>query len=165
MKAFSVLLAVLFFAGISSSSYAGDVEINWSHPEKYTDVQPNSTSTREKYRQRVIKELTTHLNALAADKLPAGYHLKITVIDVDLAGYIDFEKGNLQRIVREADFPRIKLNFQLLKGDKVLAKGEENLRDLNFLRTNNYKFRLASFYYEKRLLSDWFDKSIEPLTK
>ncbi|HFB65382.1 MAG TPA: DUF3016 domain-containing protein [Aeromonadales bacterium] len=166
MKAFSVLLAVLFFAGISSSSNAGDVEINWSHPEKYTDVQPNSTSTTKKYRQRVIKELTTHLDTLAADKLPADYHLKITVTDVDLAGYIDFENGHQLRIVRDVDLPRIKLKYQLVKGDKSVGEAEANLKDMSFLRHINNKLNTTeSFFYEKRLLSEWFKKTIEPLAK
>ena len=166
MKFFTLIIPLLLFTTLSSSLIAGDVDIKWEHPKKYTDIFPNSSSNRKKYRQHVMQALSTHLDKLASEKLPSGYHLKITVLDIDLAGYIDFDRGYSQRIVREVDFPRIKLVYQLIKDQKVIRESKADLKDMNFLRHINSKFKnTESFYYEKRLLSDWFNQSIVPLTK
>ena len=165
MKIFTLFFLALLLTTLSSSLFAGDVDIKWEHPEKYTDIQPSNTSTRKKYQQHIFMELTTYLNKLASTRLPKGYHLKITVTDLDLAGYIEFGPGELQRIVRDIDFPRIKLNYQLIKDKKVLADDKTILKDMNFLHHINTFNNNISFYYEKRLLKEWFKKTIEPLAK
>ncbi len=165
MKLFSLFIPALLFATLSPTLIAGDVEIKWDHPNKFTDIQPDSSSTRKKYQQHVFKVLGTHLEKLGADGLPQGYHLKITVKNVDLAGYIDFGNGNLQRIVRDVDFPRIKLTFQLVKDHKLVKEGKANLKDMSFLHRVNKINNNEAFYYEKRLLSEWFKKSIVPLAQ
>lgn len=165
MKKFALFFPALLFTTLSTPLFAGDVDIKWDHPEKYTDIQPSNAYSRKQYQQHVFKALTTHLNKLASEQLPQDYHLKITVTDLDLAGYIEFGLGELQRIVRDIDFPRIKLNYQLIKDKDVVGKGKVILKDMNFLRHVDRIHNNVSFFYEKRLLDEWFKKTIKPLTQ
>ncbi len=150
---------------LSPALFAGQATIKWDHPEKFSDIQPNSSTTRMRFQKRVLADLSKYIQNLSAKKLPEDYKLSILVKDIDLAGYIQLHNSNLQRVVRDVDIPRIKLTYKLSKGSQIVQQGNAKLTDLNFLRSSNYKFRNTSFYYEKKLLSDWFNKSIEPLTK
>src|SRR5471032_487004 len=93
----------------SGAARAQQVEVSYVKPEQFSDVPFMQVD-----RERVLKDLTDHFAELG-HKLPAGQTLKITVLDVDLAGRLYPRRtGDDIRIMRgAADWPRMHLHYSL----------------------------------------------------
>jgi hypothetical protein len=90
--------------------------------------------------------------------LPAGHHLKVEVLDVDLAGTLrQSPRGASVRVLRAgADWPRIHLRYTLESGGKAAASGDEWVADMDYARgVSGFRDSLP-LYYEKRMLDAWF---------
>jgi len=89
------IAAALLLAAAGAAS-AGGVTVKYQDPDKFTDVP-----FWEQDRDQVLKELTTHFEALAR-QLPANQQLSITVTDIDLAGRVEPRRRSLHdlRILR-----------------------------------------------------------------
>ena len=62
--------------------------------------------------------------------------------------------------MREVTWPRIKLRYALTRGDQLLASGEEQLIDQNYLMMTNRYFVGDRLRYEKAMLDAWFERRI-----
>ena len=105
-----------------------------------------------------LQALSTHLQGLAQRTLPAGQHLKVEVLDVDLAGTVrPSVRGSSVRVLRGgADWPRIHLRYTLEADGTPVASGDERIADLNYARGLSSARDSQSLYYEKRMLDAWF---------
>jgi hypothetical protein len=141
----------------SGSAFAG-VTVSFSQPENYSDL-PFAPWERKD----VLDELTEHFQKLA-EALPPGVDLNVEVLDIDLAGRIHHRRANEIRVLRGgADWPIIRLRYTLTQDGKVIASGEERLRDMMYL--DNLRNRYSSgdpLRYEKRMIDEWFNKKIAP---
>ncbi len=147
----ALLPAALLCAGLAQ---AGTVVVSYENPERYTDVGPRRDA------ESVQKTLTTHLEALAAQRLPASQTLRMTITDIDLAGEIpvaSFRLHDVRVMGRHPDWPRISLRYSLQEGDRVLAQGSETISDMAYLMRSSQRNGNRQLPYEQRLLSDWFD--------
>jgi hypothetical protein len=68
--------------------------------------------------------------AKLAEKLPSGYKLNVEVADLDLAGAIEFSGAKKIRVIQPFHYPQIKRSTS------------------------------RSFYYEKRLVTNWFHSKV-----
>ncbi|GAB56669.1 hypothetical protein GPUN_2554 [Glaciecola punicea ACAM 611] len=142
------------------------VSVTWVEPKSYTDVR-DANSSRTKFRRHVFTQLEKHIDELAED-LPAGQTLNVTVTNVDLAGriepasFVGFSNSMQDiRVMRNIDIPRIEFSYELVDADGTVIKSEEvNLKDMSYLNGIGISGRNKPFEYEKRMLSDWFAKSI-----
>ncbi len=160
-KILLVLASLIAISVISPAVSAAQVEVKWTNPDKYRDIY-SGDENRKAFRERLFKTFEKHFAKLAS-KLPEKQILKIEVKDVDLAGDVNFGSINRIRIVKDIYFPRFKFSYQLIdeKG-KVLESGEENLKDMNFLHTNNnLRYNNESFGYDKRMIENWFNKAFK----
>ena len=137
---------------------AGEVAVTWKDFKEYRDVRPGN-ETRGSFHQRVEKQLQKLLEELAT-KLPEGYKLAITFDDIDLAGDVHYGTTDI-RVIKPIHFPRFEISYKLTdKSGKTIA--EENgvtLKDMSFM--DRIKRGMdESFYYEKRLLTDWFEDDL-----
>lgn len=141
----------------SGSAFAG-VTVSFSQPENYSDL-PFAPWERKD----VLDELTEHFQKLS-EALPPGVDLNVEVLDIDLAGRIHHRRANEIRVLRGgADWPIIRLRYSLMQDGKVIASGEERLRDMMYL--DNLRNRYSSgdpLRYEKRMIDEWFNKKIAP---
>ncbi len=164
------LLSTLARAGglalVSAAALAapgGQVSVAFVQPEQYTDVGYRSAVAADDDRAEVLQALEAHLVRLG-ERLPADRSLKVEVLDVDLAG--SFEpwrtRGEEVRIVRAISWPKIRLRYTLSQGGRVLAEAEEQLSDMNYLRSHNRYGPNDRLRYEKVMLDDWFRRSIQP---
>ena len=131
--------------------------VTFVHPEQYMDM-PFSAIDRD----QILRELSDHFSKMAA-RLPAGQELSIEVLDVDLAGHLrpSARGGTDIRILKGgADWPRISLRYTLSEGGKVLATGQDDLSDMNYMYHHNRYFSSESLRYEKNMIDDWFDKRL-----
>ena len=148
----------------SATAFAAEVEVKWQDPEKFTDIRPVNES-RTGYRERLMKQFDGFFQQLGAE-LPEGYKWEVTVLDVDLAGDVDYfarGAGDAVRVVKDVFSPAIKFNHVLSDkyGEQIIG-GEEKLRDMGFLYSLQPLTNRGEFYYEKEMLEDWFKKVVKP---
>ncbi len=159
-KLLLIVMAAMSLLLVSTASFAAKSEVKWTNPDKYRDIYAGDEN-RKAFRERLFKIFEKHFAKLAS-KLPEKQTLKIEVLDVDLAGDVNYGSINRIRILKDIYFPRFKFTYQLVdeKG-KVLVSGEENLKDMNYLYTNNLRYNNESFGYDKRMIEEWFNKTFK----
>jgi len=152
-------LAILLMCGtLTVAAHAATVNIQWQHPDKYTDVQAGEGS-QQAFQKRVFSQLDKHFAKLAK-KLPADQQLNIKVTNLDLAGDVNFGNAQRIRIVRDIFIPRMVLSYQLLDSSgKTLKKQQVKLQDLSFMNNISLKYQNDSLGYEKNMIDNWFKKT------
>lgn len=149
---------ILAFSG-SLSVQAAELNINWKDPQEYRDIRAGTVMNQEQFEQRVIGELTEQFEESAQRLLPSNYVLDIAVDNVDLAGDIEYFIGPFNqdmRVVRDLYFPRLDFSYELRDSEgKVVARGEEDVKDTNFYVMREY-VRDEPLFYEKQMIDDWF---------
>ncbi|HVZ66532.1 MAG TPA: DUF3016 domain-containing protein [Lacunisphaera sp.] len=137
-----------------------NVDVVFSHPEKFTDVKESSMDyENERGGANVFPRLQELIESQAAALLPAGHKLTVTFTDIDLAG--DFEPWRGPqfddiRIVKDIYIPRLTLSFTLTDADgKVVKQGDRRLVDLAFQTRITRAFPDDPLRYEKDMLTDW----------
>jgi Protein of unknown function (DUF3016) len=126
-------------------------------PEKYVDM-PFGVYEKE----RVLAGLKEHFEKLGA-KLPANEDFKVEVLDVDLAGERDHRARapmDLRILRGGADWPRIEVRYSVESQGKVITSGTTQISDMNYLQTFNQYSSGEFLRYEKRMIDEWFKKSV-----
>ena len=144
-------LAALALA--ASGAALADVQVEYVHPETFSDL-PFSTGERE----QVLKDLSAHFLELGR-RLPADEHLRIVVSDIDLAGRAVPSRRQIDaiRVMRgETDWPHMRLHYTLEQNGKVIASGDGDLNDMDYLHGINRYSSGDSLRYEKKMIDDWF---------
>jgi hypothetical protein len=147
----SVWLAALAGLALVAGAEAAAVKVAFVAPDKYIDAGDTAAE-----RDITMKALEAHLTRLGA-ALPADMTLDVEVTEVDLAGRIEWLRGQNIRIVRGlADWPRITLRYSLAKDGQVQASGTDALDDMNYTMQIGSTRASDPMFYEKRLLDNWF---------
>jgi hypothetical protein len=159
-----LLIAILPIGGLvaaeSKSKEDGQVTVNFSNPEKFTDVKENDTDMdNERGADRFLPQIRRHIQDVAKSRLEPGQKLTVTFTDIDLAG--DFEpwrglQAHDVRIVKAIYVPRMSFNFSLVdESGNELKGGKRDLIDNAFQMRTTIGFRDDPLRYEKEMLSDW----------
>lgn len=160
----NILVFCSLSALMSFALPAADVSVKWQEPEKFTDIRPANDS-RKGYRERVQRKFEEFFTEMAA-KLPEGYVWDVTITDIDLAGDVDYfagGAGNALRVVKDIYSPAIRFEHALRDAHgETLLQGEEKLRDMGFMQSLRSTHDSDEFRYEKQMLEDWFDKTVQP---
>jgi hypothetical protein len=172
----SAFVSLLFAAGVSGVSAAtvaapesssGRVTVNFTEPEKFTDVKDGMTDYENvRGRERFLPFIREHLEKRAEKLLSPGQKLNVTFTDIDLAG--DFEPWHGisftdVRIVKSVYVPRLTFSFTLTDANgQVLKEGERRLIDGSFQMRLTSGFSDDSLRYEKEMLNDWLRQDIKP---
>ena len=142
-----------------SNGILADVEIEWVEPERFRDIQGGDVN-QKRFQNQVIAVLTAHFEEAAAQTLPAGQDLRISITDVDLAGDVEYFFFRFPfgiRVMRDIYFPSIKFSYVLSdESGEVLKSGDTNIRDMGYLFSGNHFINNPPFDYEKRMIDDWF---------
>ncbi|SFD04987.1 Protein of unknown function [Cupriavidus sp. OV038] len=137
------------------------LSVTFIHPETYTDASWSQSYGSDR---QVLDDIRKHFAKLAARKLPEGYSLTIEVLDIDLAGYIDWRYAQQVRVIRDATWPRMTLQYELRHGDEVVASAQERISNMNFGWGVNLYGPSDRLRYEKVMIDDWFGRRIGKLT-
>lgn len=160
MKHLNSVLTLVSILSISFISAAGQVDVNWIDPHKFTDADAPFAAIQDT-REDTFYNLEQHLSKLGK-ALPEGYKLTLNVQDLDLAG--EAIQQDI-RTVRNGFPPRIEFSYEFVDKDgKVLSKGDENIRDLVFLTNRPVRYRQDIYAYEKQMLDKWFEKTFADFT-
>ena len=150
-------LALAGLLAVAAGGAAADVSVTFSNADGY-GAMPTASWDRE----RVLKDLSAYFAKLGA-KLPPGTDLKIDVLDLDLAGRVrpNFRGGEELRILNGgADWPHMHLRYTLTQGGRVLAQGDDEISNMNYLERMSRVNADPSWRYEKQMIDDWFASKI-----
>ena len=153
---------------LPASALAGEAEVEWKHPEKYTDIRSGDQSA-EGMRKSIAKSLGGEFSGLAA-QLPPGYRLNVTVTDLDLAGEVDpipMRTMNEIRVLKDIYFPRMIFDYRLKDpaGVVLLEQSGVVLDDMQYMSAMRTTRSGESFHSERKMIRDWFNKQVLPNVK
>jgi hypothetical protein len=139
----------------AAASAAGTVNVTFVDSDKFFDAGNTKWDVPDN-----LKSLERHLQTLGERYLADGQVLDISVLDVDLAGWMLPDRRNapeLRRVAKgTADWPTIKLRYTLQAGGTPLKSGDEAVTDLDYIR-NVVKYSTREpLYREKQMLDNWF---------
>jgi len=151
----SIATAFLLSVAATAASAGGIVNVTFVDPDHFYDAGTTKHEVPDN-----LKTIETHLKELGQRYLPDGQVLNISVLDIDLAGYVKPLAGSARevRVARGAtDWPKFKLRYTLEANGATLKTGEETVADMNYgrhgqsyLYTNRDPLR-----YEKQMLDGW----------
>ena len=156
----AVLALVL---AVPATVFAGEAKMSLHNPDKFTDIEPGN-GTDKSFRKGLERAFTQELSK-SAKALPAGQILEVTFTDIDLAGEVDpveVPGGYQLRLMKDVYFPRLVFDYRVLDASGVVVseqKGVE-LKDMSYLSGPRSATTSTSFYYETKMLRDWFKKTL-----
>lgn len=157
MKNWTRRLALAGLLVVAAGGAAAAASVKFTHVDDY-GAMPFALQDRE----RVYKDLSEHFDRLAA-KLPAGTDLNVEVLRLDLAGRVhpNFRGGEDIRVLRGgADWPRMHLRYTLTRGGAVVAQGDDEISDMDYLDHIRRLGGDGTLVYEKQMIDDWFKNKI-----
>ncbi|BDT57376.1 hypothetical protein MasN3_08700 [Massilia varians] len=149
--------ALALGAGVASA----EVTVNYVNMEQFADLPSG-----EWERKDVLNRLADYIKKLGAD-LPAGTDLTVNIYNVDLAGREypgQRASGDMRVLEGKSDWPLIELQYALSSNGQVFDSGTAQISDVIYMqRIMKRSQETDNLRYEKRMLQDWFKKTI--LTK
>lgn len=151
MHARLALVAAGLLAALPLAQAAGQVDVRFKSTDQLVDVGRGVDG------ERAVQTLTEHFQALAA-RLPDGQRLSVEVLDVDLAGELQWtRRGSELRVMKGgADWPSMQLRWKLEAGDRTLATQDERISDPSYLQHGS-GLRTGPLPYEARMIDRWFE--------
>jgi len=151
-------IALLVLASAASAAAAGAaMRVTFVHPERFSDA-----SFDRGYAwgpdEPALSRLKAHLEALGARHLKPDQTLAIEILDVDLAGRLEWPRGfaGELRALTDIDAPRFVLRYTLHESARQVLSAQETVTDVNFRSRTGAYFRNDRLRHEKALLDDWF---------
>ena len=146
------LLIVSLLAASTAALGAERADVSFRDPMNFADA---GFGVGE--RERNLDLLAAHVRRLA-ERLPAGQTLRVEMLDVDLAGEIQWIRTHPLRVLGHgAAAPQIVLRYELIEDGRTLRSGEERLVDPGYLMRVSSTFEREALRFERRLLDDWFE--------
>ncbi|MCA8975250.1 MAG: DUF3016 domain-containing protein [Planctomycetes bacterium] len=162
-RSFLRLLAGVFIFGAPAVA-AAEVTVRFAAIEKYVDA-----GASEGERARNLAVIERHIRAAAQRCVGADGRLDVEVLDVDLAGEVDWSRSAAleQRSLRDETPPRLEIAFKLLDATGTM-RGEvrDRLVDMDYLRRGaRERFAREALPYERAMLEDWVARRLCPLPR
>jgi len=148
----SIAIAALLSVAAVAASAAGTVNVTFNEPDKFSDAANRTPEIAAN-----LKVIERHLQQLGQRYLPDGQTLSITVVDVDLAGYVRPSRhGDIRLLKGAADWPRITLRYDLQANGQSVKKADETVADLSYgMQVQTYGTS-DPLRHEKQMLEGWF---------
>lgn len=154
MKALVLAAALALGAGTASA----EVTVNYVNMEQFADLPSGEWERKE-----ILKNLADYIKKLGAD-LPAGTDMTVNIYNVDLAGREypgNRASGDMRVLEGKSDWPLIELQYALSSKGQVFDSGTAQISDVNYMnRMMKRSQETDNLRYEKRMLQDWFKKTI-----
>jgi hypothetical protein len=152
-----VLCFGLALLAISPSARA-EVQVTFTAPETYLDAGLLRRDG-ERAREVTLRTIREELMRLGERYLAPNQTLEIEVLDIDLAGEIEWWHGPYDiRFLRSYTWPKIKLRYALKDGSgQTIRSGEETVTDPSYQMNVIAATRPGDVIpYEKQMLARWF---------
>jgi hypothetical protein len=137
------------------SAARADVDVTFTAPEKYADAGLRREDGARS-REVALRTIREHLVALGQRYLAPTQILKIEILDVDLAGEIEWWHGPYDiRYLRDYTWPKIKLRYALEEGGQTIRSGEDTVSDPSYQMSVITRSGEIT-PHEKEMLARWF---------
>ena len=150
------LIALALAAGMAQA--ADRVQVSFAEADKFADFGRSQWD-----RERNQKDFAAMLQDVAA-KLPANQQLSIKVLDVNLAGELEWVRryADELRVMRNVSWPMIEFEYQLSENGQVLKADKVRLTDMSYLQDSFFTVGQSSgtWRYEQRMLDRWFKETV-----
>jgi type II secretory pathway component PulJ len=144
--------AIVLTLAAAGASAAGTVNVTFAEPDKFVDA-----ANRKNEVPANLGTIERHLQQLGQRHLPNGQTLHITVVDIDLAGYVrPTRQGDIRFVKGAADWPRITLRYDLQANGQSVKKGDETVAEMNYSRQLQTYGNNDPLRHEKQMLEAWF---------
>lgn len=132
------------------------MQVTFTAPETYVDAEL-LRSGGPRAREVALKTIREQLMSLGGRYLPPNQNLDIEVLNVDLAGELEWWHGPYDiRFLRSYTWPTIKLRYTLKdSGGQTIRSGEETVSDPSY-QLNVITRSIEVMPYEKEMLARWF---------
>jgi len=153
----TALAAAATILALGAGPVSAGVTVNYVDSDKFSDLPFAPWERKE-----VLDDMASFFAELGK-ALPPGQDLTVEVTDIDLAGreYPHMRGGRDLRVLKGgADWPRMELRYTLTANGQVVKSGQEKLTDMNYLNRINRITDGDRLRYEKRMVEEWFDKTI-----
>ena len=155
---FAALSGVLLLTGLVGTARA-DIAVRFVAPERYVDA-----CAAEAERARNLVVLERHIRAVAGACVADDEQLIIEVLDVDLAGDVDWSAATAVelRVLREVSWPRLELRYILVNAQgQVVRQAHEEVSDMDYLRhSSRARLSRGTLPYERLMLENWAARSL-----
>jgi hypothetical protein len=128
------------------------VSVAFAESERYLDAGDHARD-----RQRNLSLIEGFLVAEIGACLGGNERVVIRVLDVDLAGYYEWwQPGGGVRVMRDVDWPRIKLEFQRQdRQGEIVEEGSAWVSDMSYLSSPQPSARDGRLPFERRMIRAW----------
>lgn len=152
------MIASALMLGLAATAGAeGTVQVRFTDTSQFADF---GEAVRD--REENQAELTRFLQSLGKG-LANGQQLQIEVRDVNLAGELEWlrRRNERLRVLRWSTSPMIELSYTLSEGGRTIRSEKSTLRDMGYLdHLMPVKYRSEPMQHEKRMLDEWFERSV-----
>lgn len=152
----SISIAILCAALAAQAQSAPVVEVSFEKPESYVDAYQRSRSGSEQELKQTLDAIQRIFAEEGRRQLKPGDKLKITVLDVDLAGEIEpGRSGVLElRVVRGITWPKMTVRYSFTRDGKE-SSAEARLSDPGYQDNSGACARSAELCYERQMINRW----------
>ncbi len=128
------------------------VTVEFAEADRYLDA-----GDRRRDEERNLNSIEGFLTTEVGRCLAEGERMEIRVLDVDLAGRFEWwHRPDGVRVLRNIDFPRIKLEYEHLDVDgQVIDEGREWVTDMNYLDRGVRLTSRRALDHEERMIREW----------
>jgi hypothetical protein len=147
------LLIVFFVLPCSALAETDDrVTVEFAEPDRYLDA-----GDRPRDKERNLNSIEGFLVTEVGRCLAEGERVEIRVLDIDLAGRFEWwHRPEGVRVLRNVDFPRMKLEYQLFGADgQVVYERREWVTDMDYLHRGARVPARRALENEERMIRDW----------
>jgi hypothetical protein len=146
---FSLLTTALIAVPASATT-----TVTFIKPTEFTDIGFYNQES-----SAAMSALEQHFKTLSQQYLAPNQNLKIEVLDIDLAGRIEYGSRRFydKRILRgTADWPRIRFHYVLEADGNEVVNSQADIADMAYLSRISTHYSNMSYPYEMRMIDDWF---------
>jgi len=156
MRRIQVLCSSFALLAITTAARA-EVQVIFTNPESYVDAALHR-DRGPKGREVALKTIQEQLIRLGEQYLASNQTLKIEVLNVDLAGELEWWHGPYDiRYLRDYTWPTIKLRYTLEQDGQTVRTNEETVSDMSYQMNIIATSRSGEIMpHEKLMLARWF---------
>jgi hypothetical protein len=155
----AVRVIALSLAVVLSGGAQAAADVTFKNAQAFADAtfdRPRSEKNR-----REVQDAVRKLFAELAEKyLAPGQTLAVEISDIDLAGRIEPAFTDDIRIMDSVAWPRIKFTYAVRENGALVASGQADIHDFDYLNGFNRYFDSDRLRYERQMLADWFRKTM-----
>lgn len=155
----SLPLIVLSIALPAGAQTAPAVEVSFEKPEAYVDAYPRARSGSNAELKQTLDRIQRIFAEQGARFLKPGDRLKVTVLDLDLAGEIEPGRtGILElRVLRSITWPRMTVRYTFTRDGKEKS-AEAQVSDPGYQDNSGVCSRSGDFCYERQMIGRWLSR-------